>query len=201
MSLFYYKLNLIAMKFYLLFLTTIVVLYSCKNEQSAETATPPPTPVELPYVLERQDFEIGKSEHLALVLHMLKDWEDGKIDSINKYYADTVTMDVPHGKRVEFFGTEGVEKGLKTVRSWYDKTTNHIVWGASLHDKATNADWVSVQYYNKWTYPDGKRDSIMYFTNWRIANGKIVYAISLEQKPSKQQLNRVETIIQTETSK
>jgi hypothetical protein len=47
--------------------------------------------------------------------------------------------------------------------------------------------------YNKWTYNDGVRDSALFWENWRLKDGKIVYLNSLVQAPPKTLLKTLET--------
>ena len=50
-----------------------------------------------------------------------------------------------------------------------------------------------VMVYNKWTYNDGVKDSALYWENWRLKDGKIVYLNSLAQAPPKTLLKTLET--------
>jgi hypothetical protein len=62
-----------------------------------------------------------------------------------------------------------------------------------LYNEENNADWVMVMVYNKWTYNDGVRDSALYWDNWRLKDGRIVYLNSLAQAPPKTLLKTLET--------
>ena len=74
----------------------------------------------------------------------------------------------------------------------YTNISHKIISALSLHNDDLNDDWVQILAYNKWTYQDGAKDSMLYFDNWRVTNGKIDYLTTLEQTPPKQVLKKLE---------
>jgi len=74
----------------------------------------------------------------------------------------------------------------------YTNISHKIISAISLHNDDLNDDWVQILAYNKWTYKDGGKDSMLYYDNWRLTNGKIDYLTTLEQTPPKAVLKRLE---------
>jgi len=182
-------------------IVSFVLLISCndKNEKQAEATiaaaeTVAETKKALPefaYPVAMADWTMGDPNHTKTVLDVYKAWEQKDSAVFAASFADSATMDMPDARRLIF--TRGTAyKKLYKARSQYNSITNKIVSAYALHNEENNADWVMVMVYNKWTYTNGIKDSALYWDNWRLKDGKIVYLNSLEQAPPKTLLKMFE---------
>ena len=177
-------------------------LISCNDqgEKQGETTTSTPEPTtetkkplpEFAYPVAMANWSMGDPNHTKTVLDVYKAWELKDSAVFADSFADSASMDMPDARRLTF--TKGnAYKRLYNARSKYNSITNKIVSAYALHNEENNADWVMVMVYNKWTYNNGVKDSALYWDNWRLKDGKIVYLNSLEQAPPKTLLKTMET--------
>jgi ketosteroid isomerase-like protein len=182
-------------------ITSVVFLFSCsdKNDKQNETTTLPPEPVtetkkplpQFAYPVAMANWTMGDPSHTKTVLDVYKAWEQKDSAVFAASFADSAAMDMPDARRLIF--TRGnAYKRLYKARSQYNSITNKIVSAYALHNEENNADWVMVMVYNKWTYTNGVKDSALYWDNWRLKDGRIVYLNSLEQAPPKTLLKTLE---------
>jgi hypothetical protein len=180
------------------YLALSVFLFSCNDEKKeAENKTPVTTtePKPLPefaYPVDRAHWSIGDPGNTKLVLDMYHAWDQKDGAAVAGFFADSANMDMPDARRLALNKSNVYEKFAK-ARSQYDNTSNKIISAVSLHNDEYNEDWVQVMTYNKWEYKDGVKDSMLYFDNWRLVNGKINYLNSLQQKPPKSLLKTLES--------
>jgi ketosteroid isomerase-like protein len=178
-----------------------VFLISCndKTEEPKETSTATPgteseTKKPLPdfaYPVEMANWTMGDANNTKTVLDVYKAWEQKDSAVFAASFADSASMDMPDARRLTF--TKGnAYKRLYNARSKYNAISNQIVSAYALHNVDRNADWVMIMVYNKWTYNSGVKDSALYWDNWRLKDGKIVYLNSLEQAPPKTLLKTLE---------
>ena len=193
-------------KRYLIYLLIAVFASSCNsNEKSqSETSTADtaaksqPAPVaaipDLPANVIYKNWEVGKPENTLLVLNVYKAWDSDSTQDMSSYFADSTAYDLPDGTRAS---TTNKTVGSK-FRQWrraYKETTNTPFSLISLNNKDRDQEWVIAWTWNKWTYNDGKKDSMLYCDNWRIKDGKIAYLNSLQNRPSKSLAKKLETIV------
>jgi ketosteroid isomerase-like protein len=181
-------------------ITSFVFLISCKGQDEKQTETPTQAPAaetkkalpEFAYPVAMANWTMGDPNHTKTVLDVYQAWERNDSAVFAASFADSASMDMPDARRLTF--TKGnAYKRLYNIRSKYNSITNKIVSAYALHNEENNADWVMVMVYNKWTYNDGVRDSALYWDNWRLKDGKIVYLNRLEQAPPKTLLKTLET--------
>ena len=151
------------------------------------------TPIVLSYPALYSDWDIGSRENINTVLSVYKDWDELSVDHMKNQFADSVVMDMPAGKRVTS-SRDGIVDVLVKFRNNYAKTSNQVISVYPLLNKETNDEWVSALVYNKWTYKDNSRDSMIYQDLWRLKDGKIEYLLSLEQTPSRVVAKRLEKL-------
>jgi hypothetical protein len=182
-------------------IASVVFLISCsdKNEKQIEATSQPSEPVtetkktlpEFAYPVAMANWTMGDPNHTKTVLGVYKAWEQKDSAVFAASFADSAAMDMPDARRLIF--TRGnAYKRLYKARSQYNSITNKIVSAYALHNEENNADWVMVMVYNKWTYNNGVKDSALYWDNWRLKDGRIVYLNSLEQAPPKTLLKTLE---------
>jgi hypothetical protein len=180
-------------------ITALFLLFSCsdaKTDESVKLSEAAPV-VEtkadepLSYPALYTDWEIGKREHLNTVLSVYKDWDEENVNNLVNYFADSVVLDMPDGKRTAGTKDEVVGK-MEKFRNAYSSTNNQVLNAIPLLNKGTNIQWVRVMVYNKWTYRDNKKDSLLYYDLWRFKGDKIDYLLSLQQSPSRLQVKQLE---------
>ena len=183
------------------FLVLTVFIFSCQDEKkepetdnapAVTTKEPEKALPEFAYPVDRAHWNIGDPGNTKLVLDMYHAWDakDGK--AVAGFFADSANMDMPDARRLALNKDNVYEKFAK-ARSQYTNTSNKIISAVSLHNDEYNEDWVQIMTYNKWSLQDGTKDSMLYFDNWRLKNGKIDYLNSLQQKPPRQLLKRLES--------
>ena len=184
----------------LFYLLLTVFIFSCGDEKkepetstTPELATPEPEKAlpEFAYPVDRSHWKMGDPANTKLILDMYQAWDAKDGAAVAAFFADSADMDMPDGRRLLLRKDDVFEKFAK-ARSQYTNTSNKIVSAMALHNDDHNDDWVQIMTYNKWAYKDGVKDSMLYFDNWRLKDGKIVYLNSLQQKPPKALLKRLE---------
>jgi ketosteroid isomerase-like protein len=180
-------------------ITFFVFLISCKDESKTDTPAPvTETKKALPefaYPVAMANWSMGDPDNTKTVLDLYLAWERKDSAVFAATFADSATMDMPDARRLTFTNGNAYKK-LYDARCKYNSITNKIVSAYALHNDENNADWVMVMVYNKWTYNNGVKDSALYWDNWRLKDGKIVYLSSLEQAPPKTLLKTLETNLQ-----
>ena len=195
-------------KQYLIYLLVAVFASACSssNEKSesesviADTvATAQPAPVaaapDLPANVIYKNWEVGKPENTLLVLNVYKAWDSDSDADMSSYFADSTKYDLPDGTRASTTN-KTVASTFRRWRKAFKETSNTPFSLISLYNKDRNQEWVIAWTWNKWTYNDGKKDSMLYCDNWRIKDGKITYLNSLQNRPSKQLLKALKYIQQ-----
>ena len=172
-----------------------IFLFSCQDEKkepeiipTTETSKPLP---EFAYPVDRKDWTIGDPANTKMVLDMYQAWDANDANSVASFFADSAVLDLPQAMRKTFHKGDVYEKFAKARRQ-YTNTSHRIISAISLHNNDLNEDWVQILCYNKWSYQDGGKDSMLYFDNWRLKNGKVEYLATLEQTPPAPLLKKLE---------
>ena len=169
-----------------------VFLFSCQDEKKPEVITDSPKPLpEFAYPVERSHWNIGDPGNTKLVLDMYRAWDGNDANTVAGFFADSASMDMPDARRLNLSKGDIYERFAK-ARKQYADASHRIISAISLHNTDYDEDWVQVLSYNKWSYQDGVKDSMLYFDSWRLKNGKISYLNSLEQKPPRPLLKKLE---------
>ena len=170
--------------------TDVDTAAAASKSQTEPTAVLPELPS---YVLYR-NWEPGKPQNAELIANVYKAWDGSNAADLVKYFADSTAYDLPDGTRATTTNTS-FESKLRKWRNAYKETSNIPFSLISLYNKDRDQEWVIAWTWNKWTYTDGKKDSMLYCDNWRIEEGKIVYLNSLQNRPSKQLSRRLNETI------
>jgi len=179
----------------ILFAVLTVFIFSCQDEKKEPeivpvTETSKPLP-EFAYPVDRKNWTIGDPANTKLVLDMYHAWDANDANAVAGFFADSAVLDLPKALRRTVNKNDVYEKFAK-ARKQYTNTSHKIISAVSLHNNDLNEDWVQILCYNKWAYPDGARDSMLYFDNWRLKSGKIDYLNTLEQTPPTPLLKKLE---------
>ena len=179
----------------LFFSALTVFIFSCQEEKKEPEIVPTETSKALPefaYPVDRANWKIGDPNNTKLVLDMYRAWDSNDGNAVAGFFADSALLDLPNAQRM-VLSKDNVYERFGKARKQYTNTSHKIISAISLHNDDLNEDWVQILSYNKWSYQDGARDSMLYFDNWRLKNGKIDYLNTLEQTPPKPLLKRLET--------
>ena len=185
------------MKISFLTVVCVVLLIACNDQKKPVTGeTPATTPVpsaspdvpvmpELPNTVLYKNWEIGNPAYLKLITDAYQSWDNNEpADDLSKFFTDSAVFDLPNGKR--YIPKQNIKEQLRKWRNVYAETQNIPFSVISLKNKDFNQEWVMAMVWNKWKYKDGVKDSMLYFDNWRIQDGRIAHMISMEQKINKQ---------------
>lgn len=146
------------------------------------------------YPVQFKNWRMGDHENTRLALQMYKAWDSGSIKDMGSLLDDSLTMELPDGRRYSGDKEKMLAQLLKS-RQQYLYAHNDILAAFPLVNTDNNDHWVNVLVYNKWKYKDGVRDSMLYHDLWKISNGKISHLISLEQLPSRRGTENLEKLI------
>ncbi|ANE53132.1 hypothetical protein SY85_24325 [Flavisolibacter tropicus] len=184
----------------------MMLLFSC-NEKSSSTnaiSSNADTPSQASTDVNTEDkvfdvpvlyknWEMGSHENTRTVLKMYKAWDEKSIKDMEALLADSIIMELPDGKRRAAARDKMVEELVK-ARNHYLSTSNEIIAAYPIHNIDHNEDWVNVLVYNKWTYNDRVRDSLLYQDLWKIKDGKINYLLTLQLSPSRVGIKKLDEI-------
>ena len=180
----------------ILFSALTVFIFSCQDEKKEPEIVPTTeTSKALPefaYPVDRANWKIGDPANTKLVLDMYRAWDSNDANGVAGFFADSATLDMPNAQRM-VFNKDNVYERFGKARKQYTNTSHKIISAISLHNDDLDEDWVQILSYNKWSYQDGARDSMLYFDNWRVKNGKINYLTTLEQTPTRPILKKLES--------
>ena len=190
----------------LFYLLPVIFIASCDNNKPSDQQSPAadsgtiqsqPASAEqvstLPQFVVFRNWEQGNSENSQLILNTYKAWDSDSTGAMSTYFGDTTRFDLPDGRRFTMTNNT-IESTLRKWRKNYKQTSNIPFSLISLHNKDLDQQWVIAWTWNKWTYNDGIKDSMLYCDNWRLKDGKIVYLTSMENRPSKPLSNTLNKI-------
>lgn len=168
------------MKKTLLILSMSVWAVACNN-QSAETpmTEEPKAEAVVPKVVSHpytaaysSDFSIGDPELVNVVLNLYKDIEANRLDSLDKYFADSVYWR-NYAEADVTLTKAGLISKIKGLRNRFKEFNETPIAFTALHANDKSEDWVLTWIKERVTYANGKKDSTTYHETWRIRDGKI----------------------------
>ena len=161
---------------------------------SVSTITEPEKIFDYPVVYK--NWEMGNHENTRLVLQMYSAWDGKTITGVRELLADSFIMELPGSVR-RAAGKEVMIDKLVSYRQNYLSTKHDIIAIQPLLNQDNKEEWVIALVYNKWTYRNQARDSMLYQDIWKLKNGKINSLMSLELSPSRLGYKRLEQITKT----
>jgi hypothetical protein len=196
----------------LFYLLTVISIASCNNSAKVDkqpssadspataTATVPADTAHateqastLPAFVVFKNWEMGDPANAQLVVNTYNAWDSDSTGTMSGYFGDTTHFDLPDGRRFTM-SNKTIESTLRKWRKNYKATSNIPFSVIPLHNKDRDQQWVLAWTWNKWKYSDGSKDSMLYFDNWRLKDGKIVYLNSSQNKPSKSLLKTLSNV-------
>lgn len=147
-----------------------------KEEPAANNATDSTTKpvVELPFTASYSDkWEMGNPEHVKIVGHLWKAFDDNAFENTRQYFADTVYMLFSDGSETRG-PADSIINEAKKYRSSLTSVRSEIA--AWFPTKSTDKDesWVGV-WASQVTIANGKTDSSLLHEIWQLdKNDKVV---------------------------
>jgi hypothetical protein len=188
----------------IIFCALLLVQISCGENNSPSTVVSTDTAISqtekekvFDYPVKFKNWQIGDHNNTRLALQMYKAWDSGAVKNMESLLDDTLTMELPDGRRFSGAKDKMVSDLLKSRRN-YKFIKNDILAAYPLVNTDNNDQWVSVLVYNKWKYKDGVRDSMLYQDLWKINNGKLRELQSLAQMPSRLATKKLDMLTRSE---
>lgn len=166
------------MKYTCLISLAFVMLLSCNENKSPVTETNNNSIDTTTYAYKAiysSNSSIATDPSIAkMVLTVWKLFETKQVDSLKKYYADTVTYDPSNGPR--FYGSVNdlLSYAKKDIES-LDSLRFDITMWQSLHINDKNEDWVYIWARERRYEKGGKADTSSIHEQWKVQNNKVTY--------------------------
>src|SRR5438105_15875287 len=110
----------------------VCLLEACSNQNNKQTAivekdSVKEQPVEVDSLTANfvKNFQIGDPAYAQEVLNFYADYDANRLDSVSKYFADTVTLDLANGE-FKRLSRDSAISFFKTLRNKFSKSM-HIV--------------------------------------------------------------------------
>jgi hypothetical protein len=166
-----------------------MLLLSCNTPKSDETRTSADKTIDtLTYAYKAiysSDVQVpSKPEIGRMVLVVWKMFENKKIDSLKKYYADTVTYENYEGYRFHGPADSLLNYARKDVQGLDSLRFDISMW-QSLHLNDRNEDWVYIWATERRYEKGGKADTSLIHEQWKVENGRVSYFNQYVKKPSR----------------
>ena len=167
----------------------IAVLLSCNSKDKTVSENKPPNPTDtLTYAYKAtysSDITVPSHPEIAqMVLNIWKMVQNNQIDSVKKYYADTVNYDNSDGMHFHGSSSELLNYAKKDF-DVLDSLRFDISMWQSLHINDRNEDWVYIWAAERRYEKGSKADTSLIHEQWKVENGKITYFNQYKMSNSK----------------
>ena len=178
------------MKKFLLYLSFVAFLLSCKDDKdktaSTNTATAPEkSTVDLPYTASYSSSwstDVSDAD-LKTVLTTYKDWSDGNINGLLSAMADTVTVDMFSGDHMKLPRAD-LSKFWTNFRDSLSSVKIDMQGWQKMYATDKKDGYIVTWYDETDTYKTGKVDSASYHDINQVKDGKIIW-YSTYKRPKK----------------
>jgi hypothetical protein len=120
------------------------------------------------------------------VLTVWKDFESNRIDSIKKYFADSLIYENAEGMRFHGRSDELLDLARKDIEDLDSLRFDISMW-QSLHVNDKNEDWVFIWAAERRYPKKAKADTTLIHEQWKIKDGEIVFFNQYKATPAKNQ--------------
>lgn len=170
-------------------LCLVIFLLSCNSKDNSEKATVANKIYDTLTYSYRATYSSdvtvpSKPEIGQMVLTVWRIFENKQIDSLKKYYADTVTYEDASG----YYFNGPVDSLLNFARAdvkGLDSLRFDISMWQSLHLNDRNEDWVYIWAAERRYEKGGKADTSLIHEQWKVENGKVSYFNQYKKRPSR----------------
>ncbi|RZL44003.1 MAG: hypothetical protein EOP00_21830 [Pedobacter sp.] len=156
-----------------LFLITLLFA-ACQGKETETTANLTADTTKYPYEVKTpEDWEMNPDpKNLLVAMKALKAFENLDTTELKKYIGDSINLVVDgyefKGRKAEFI------KEAQMEMDKHKSITIKMEDRESVINKDKSKAWVSLWYKQYWEDKTGKKDSINYFNDLKIKDGKIV---------------------------
>jgi len=177
------------MKQIICFACMVTFLFSCNTKNPVSTTVEPDKSKDtLSYAYKAtysSDVTVpAHPEYGQMVLTVWKMFANKQIDSLKKYYADTVTYNNADGFYFHGSSNDLLNYARKDVEGLDSLRFDISMW-QSLHINDKNEDWVYIWAAERSYKKDGKADTSLIHEQWKVENGKVSYFNQYKAKPAK----------------
>jgi len=116
------------------------------------------------------------------VLTVWKNFESNRIDSIKKYFADTMTYENAEGMRFHGSSNDLLNLARKDIENLDSLRFDISMW-QSLHVNNKNEDWVYIWAAERRYDKKGGADTTLIHEQWKIKDNKIIFFNQYKAKP------------------
>lgn len=159
-------------KLFVLFLGTLL-FSACQNKETVTTDTKSDTAL-YPYVIkDAEKWEMNTdSKNLLIAMNAVKAFENRDTAALKAFIGDSINLVVDgyefKGLKADFI------KSAQEEMNKYKSITIKMEDAESVTNKDKSKQWVSLWYKQYWEDKDGKKDSVNYFNDLKIKDGKVV---------------------------
>ncbi len=159
-------------KLAILFLGALIFA-SCKNKETS-TAEVKSDTTTYPYIIkDAETWEMNSdSKNMVIAMSAVKAFENRDTAALKAFIGDSINLVVDgyefNGTRADFLKNTQEEFGnFKSITIKMDDAE-------SVSNKDKSKQWVSLWYKQYWEDKDGKKDSVNFFNDLKIKDGKVV---------------------------
>src|SRR5688500_19579564 len=120
-------------------------------------------------------FEIGNPQSTAVVLSMMKDFDDNKFDNMRQHFADSVFFFFEGGETLKMSGDSTVSR-LKSFRKTATEMSQNVHAFLPLRSTDKDQNYVLV-YTTEYSTIGGKKDSVLLHELWELDKSNKVMSL------------------------
>ena len=169
-------------KLSMLFFAT-ALLAACQNKETTATAGSSADTTKYPYTIkDPKEWEMNTDPaNLLLAMNTVKAFENLDTAALKPFLGDSINLVVDayefKGLKADFIKTAQMEMDK------YKSLTITLQDRESVISKDKTEEWVSLWYKQVSETKDGKKDSVNFFNDFRIKNGKVIIWSEYVQHP------------------
>lgn len=152
---------------------SVLLFAACKNKETASTDEKADSTV-FPYTIkDAEDWEMNTdSKNMLVAMSAVKAFENRDTAALKAFIGDSINLKVDgyefKGLKADFL------KSVQEEMNRYKSITISMEDAESVTNKDKSKQWVSLWYKQNWEDKDGKKDSISFFNDLQIKDGKVV---------------------------
>ncbi|WP_316785422.1 hypothetical protein [Pedobacter frigiditerrae] len=156
---------------------------ACQNKETTATAGSSADTTKYPYTIkDPEEWEMNKDpKNLLAAMNAVKAFENLDTAALKEFIGDSINLVVDgyefKGLKAEFI------KSAQEEMNKYKNITITLQDRESVINKDKTEEWVSLWYKQVHETKDGKKDSLNFFNDLRIKNGKVIIWSEYIQHP------------------
>ena len=151
----------------------VLLFAACQNKETATTDVKSNATV-YPYTIkDAEDWEMSTdSKNMVIAMSAVKAFENRDTAALKAFIGDSINLIVDgyefKGLKADFL------KSAQEEMNKYKSITISMEDAESVTNKDKSKQWVSLWYKQYWEDKDGKKDSVRYFNDIQLKDGKVV---------------------------